>query len=281
MARFYDVRLRYDGFAMAFTVSDFQDLLALLKQNPEWLAELRELIVADDFRRIEAALERNAEEFQRTRLELLEELRKTRQAFDQRMQAFDERMQAFDQRLEAFDQRMQAFDERLTAIESMIARLVESQLRSEDRLTRLEDHSGRFMGFMVEERLRRNAPGYFGRHLSRAKVVLATDLPLVRAADDRGELADHEWKQLSALDIVVRGFAKNGDDSRHEVVLAIEASSVIDGDDVDRAFRRAEILKRTGYDARAWVGGASVTTEAEDLARRNGVQLLVSEALAQ
>ena len=111
--------------------------------------------------------------------------------------------------------------------------------------------------------------------------MLATDLPLVRAADDRGELADHEGKQISAVDIVVRGFAKNGDDSRHEVVLAIEASSVIDGDDVDRAFRRAEILKRTGYDARAWVGGASVTTEAEDLARRNGVQLLVSEALAQ
>ena len=95
------------------------------------------------------------------------------------------------------------------------------------------------------------------------------------------ELAAHEWNQLSGLDILVRGFAKNGDDSRHEVVLAIEASTVIDGDDVDRAFRRAEILKRTGYDARAWVGGASVTTEAEDLARRNGVQLLVSEALAQ
>lgn len=234
---------------MAFTVSDFQDLLALLKQNPDWLAELRQLIIADDFQKIETALDRITEELRRTRIE--------------------------------FEERTAASAARQESVDATLAKLAESQLRAESRLARLDDHSGKFMGFMVEERLRRNAPGYFGRQLNRAKVVLATDLPLVRAADGRGELADHEWRQLSALDIVVRGFAKNGDDSRHEVVLAIEASSLIHGDEVDRANRRAEILRRVGYDARAWVGGAMATQEAIDLAERTGVQTLISEALAQ
>lgn len=156
---------------MAFTVSDFQDLLAVLRQNPEWLAQLRELIVADDFRKIEAALDR-----------MREELHATRVAFDERMRAFDERLAAFDERLAAFDGRLAALDDRLST-------LAEAQTRTEQHLARLDDKTGKLTGFMVEERLRRNAPGYFGRRLNRAKVVLPSELALLREADRQARSA--------------------------------------------------------------------------------------------
>ena len=225
---------------MAFTVSDFQDLLALLRQNPEWLAQLRELIVADDFRKIEAALDRMREELHATRVE---------------------------------------FDERLEAMDSRLAVLAEAQTRTEAHLAHLDDKTGRLTGFMVEERLRRNAPGYFGRRLSRAKVVLPSDLPLLREADREGRLSEDDWVQVNELDIVVRGFEPNGASRGHEVLFAVEASAMIDRHDVERARARADILARAGYDARPVVGGALILENARDLAERLDVAVFVSPNL--
>lgn len=225
---------------MAFTVADFQDLLALLRQNPEWLAQLREMIVADDFRKIEDALDRMREELHATRVD--------------------------------FDQRMQAFDERLVA-------LAEAQTRTEDHLARLEDKTGKLTGFMVEERLRRHAPGYFGRRLDRVKVVLPSELALLREADRQGKVTDDDWLQVNQLDIVVRGFEPNGDGRRHEVLYAIEASSMVDRHDVERASARAEILSRAGYDVRPVVGGVVILENARELAERLKVTVFVNPNL--
>lgn len=34
---------------MAFTVNDYQDLVRLVEEHPDWQAELRRLLLADDF----------------------------------------------------------------------------------------------------------------------------------------------------------------------------------------------------------------------------------------
>ena len=239
---------------MAFTVADFQDLLALLRQNPEWLAQLREMIVADDFRKIEDALDRMREELHATRVE-------------------------FDQRMRAFDERLAAFDERLVSLDGRLATLAEAQTRSEAHIARLDDKTGRLTGFMVEERLRRNAPGYFGRRLDRVKVVLPSELALLREADRQGKVTDDDWLQVNQLDIVVRGFEPNGDGRRHEVLYAIEASSMVDRHDVEQASARAEILSRAGYDVRPVVGGVVILENARELAERLEVTVCVNPNL--
>ncbi len=253
---------------MAFTVSDFQDLLAVLRQNPEWLAQLRELIVADDFRKIEAALDR-----------MREELHATRVAFDERMRAFDERPAAFDERLAAFDERLAAFDGRLASLDDRLSTLAEAQTRTEQHLARLDDKTGKLTGFMVEERLRRNAPGYFGRRLNRAKVVLPSELALLREADRQGKISDDDWLQVNQLDIVVRGFEPNGADRGDEVVYAVEASAMVDRHDVERASACAEILARAGYDARPVVGGVTILENARELAERMKVAVVLNPNL--
>lgn len=47
---------------MAFTVSDFQDLLRLLREKPEWQAELREVLIGHDLAAIHEQLRLEAEE---------------------------------------------------------------------------------------------------------------------------------------------------------------------------------------------------------------------------
>jgi hypothetical protein len=80
---------------MAFTVSDFEDLLALLAAHPEWRARLRPVVLGPDFEevpsrldRIEAILERVALRQEQTEREIA--LLAAR--FDGRMNRLDGRM---------------------------------------------------------------------------------------------------------------------------------------------------------------------------------------------
>lgn len=49
-----------------FTIQDFQDLLRLLDEHPEWQAELRRRVLADDLLEVPALLRRMADAQART-----------------------------------------------------------------------------------------------------------------------------------------------------------------------------------------------------------------------
>lgn len=51
---------------MAFTVEDVQDLIRLLAERPEWRAQLRPLILGDEFDRLPRIVEELAEAQRRT-----------------------------------------------------------------------------------------------------------------------------------------------------------------------------------------------------------------------
>jgi phage shock protein A len=84
---------------MPFTVDDFQDLIRLLAQRPEWRAELRRHVLSD---------------------ELLELPAIVRQLADQLVEA------------------QARTDQRLERVESVLERLAEAQGRTETRVGRLE-----------------------------------------------------------------------------------------------------------------------------------------------
>lgn len=46
--------------SMAFTVSDFQDLMRLLREHPEWKAELRQQILDEEFLRLPEYVRQNS-----------------------------------------------------------------------------------------------------------------------------------------------------------------------------------------------------------------------------
>ena len=87
------------------------------------------------------------------------------------------------------------------------------------------------------------------------------------------------------IDLVVKGKLKQQPDAE-EVYLAVEISVVIDEHDVERARRRAKLLRNAGFRVIPVVAGENMAEDAEEISRahgvaivRNGGKLLWDEAL--
>ncbi len=81
----------------------------------------------------------------------------------------------------------------------------------------------------------------------------------------QGEFVDVLW-----LDVLIKGRPR-GRAQATEVFLALEVSVVVAGTNVQRAGRRAALLRKAGYATVLVVAGERVTSDAEDEAQTQGV----------
>ena len=86
-------------------------------------------------------------------------------------------------------------------------------------------------------------------------------------------LTEDEVVELTRVDVIVRGRPR-AHPADAEVWLAVEVSATVDRYDVERAQRRAAILRRAGYHAMPVVAGETVTRGGEESARAGNVVLL-------
>jgi chemotaxis protein histidine kinase CheA len=142
---------------MVFAVNDYNDLIRLLKEHPEWQVELRHLLLSEDFlalpeivrslataqQRTEQRLEELAEAQQRTE-QRLEELAEAQQRTEQRLEELAEAQQRTEQRLEELAEAQQRTEQRLEELaaaqqrtEQRLEELAEAQQRTEQRLEEL------------------------------------------------------------------------------------------------------------------------------------------------
>jgi len=228
---------------MAFTVTDVRDLIRLLAEHPEWRAELRPLILGDEFDRLPAIVAELAEAQRRTEAvvsELAEAQRRT---------------------------------------EAMVSELAEAQRRTEIRLLELgnkidglSDRMDQDTGSTYEVLFDRKAPSLFGEWLRRPRVVSLSDLDRVDDAETAGQLSEHDRTALHALDMIVSGRDRDAP-GQPETLLAVEVSRTLDIDDLDWAEERAKILGSIGYRARAAVGGRFASERIRELATERDIIL--------
>ena len=81
--------------------------------------------------------------------------------------------------------------------------------------------------------------------------------------------------QIASLDYLFRGRANDARAEDPELFLAVEISVKVDVRDVQRAFDRANILRRCGLRADAVVGGQTITLEAKERCDALGVAFVV------
>jgi Holliday junction resolvase-like predicted endonuclease/chaperonin cofactor prefoldin len=115
---------------MAFTVSDFSDLVRLLAEHPEWQAELRRLILTEDLLKLPAIVQDLAEAQRRTE----EQVGKLASAVGH----LEERVTRLEVAVAELAEAQRRSEERLSRLEAAVAELAEAQRRSEERLSRLE-----------------------------------------------------------------------------------------------------------------------------------------------
>ena len=229
---------------MPFTVEDFQDLVQLLDERPEWRSELRRLVLSDEY------------------LALPEQLAEFRRDMEQRFIEVEKQIADLRRDTEAHFHRVN---------------VQIGQLQVETKA--LRNDVGQLKGENLERRYRERAHAYFGRLLRKCRVLGSQELSdLLEEAADRGVLSQSDRDDVLWADVVVRGRWRA--DGRQVMVLA-EVSWVVDRNDVRRAVDRAALLARLGTPVVPVVAGDSVTERAADMARSRNVWQMLDGRLVE
>jgi len=244
---------------MAFTVADYSDLIKLLREHPEWREELRREILDDEFLKLPEYVKQNSVDIQALQVVVA-------------------------QNSADIDRNTSAIERNTLAIDRLVAEMHEFRVAAEarfdaiDRVLRLlRVRSDRAEGDRLELKFRFRAPGYFGRRIRRVRVVSPEDLALFADADEQGTLSDADALAVRKLDLLVTGREGRGPGAR-DIMLAVEVSAAIDGDDVLRAADRAGVLRSIGYpNVLPMVVGYSISPMTEMLARDRGVEWILDE----
>ena len=168
----------------------------------------------------------------------------------------------------------EASDANFARIDSVLERLADAQARTEQSLQELTAvvrglviRTDRHEGDLLELRLQRRLPSYLGLYIRRAKVLQPADLlDEVEAKLDRPEVEDY----LRA-DVLAQGLV---DDKPTHVIG--EVSYTADADDVERAARRAALLRKADLPAVGLVACESVHPQTIAYAREQGVRVWAS-----
>lgn len=233
---------------MAFTVKDMPDLTRILLDHPEWLAEVRRLVLTDELLNLPS---------------LVRELAAIQQRGDQRMES------AIAELISTQQQTAQQIAELTTAQQRTEQRMEEfatALQRTDQNTNRLDRTLQTVRGTALEQKYTLHAAGYFGKWLRRIKVIHPHGVmpEFEELLDSR--LSDEEVDDILLLDVILKGNLKRPE-TRPEIYLAMEVSGTIEAYDIQRAQARSALLRKAGLPTIPVVAGERLDEEADDLAR--------------
>jgi hypothetical protein len=226
---------------MPFELRDFQDLVRLLREHPDWREELRALLLTQ---------------------ELL-----TLPGFVRELAAGQERLTETVAQLTV---RLDQLTARMDQLTETVAQLAEEQRRLTGGQQRFEVQMAEMRGWFLEERYRIHALAYFGRLLR-----LVHPVHMGRLADAlRERLAEGELAEVLLADLILTGRLPTPA-GPSAIWVVVEVSTTVDRRDVERAQRRAALLCQARYPAVSVAGGTEATAGARQAASETGVALLL------
>ena len=179
-----------------------------------------------------------------------------------------DRVEAVLERLAEAQGRTEA---RLDRLEQVVTKLAEAQARTEQSLRELSEivkglaaRSDRHEGTLLELRFRDRLPSDLGLYLRRARVLQPAEL--LDALEPRLERADVE--DFLRADVLAQGLV----DGAPTYVIG-EVSYTADAGDVERAARRAALLRKADLPAVGLVACEAVHPQTIASAREQGVRI--------
>jgi len=228
-----------------YKIKTFEDIIRALRDHPEWLEELRRIILTEELLRLPQRFERF----------LQEEFRPLREKVD-----------TMERDVTTLKEDVKVLKEDVKVLKEDVAKLKED-------VKRLKDDVAALKGSDFEREVRERAPSYFGRLIRRCRVVLPERLAdVLEEAVDKGVISDEEMEDALNVDLVVEGILKS---NKEGVVLVCEVSSTADVTDVEKANKRAGIIgKAFNKKSIPIVVGKEVTKGAKEKSEPLGVILI-------
>jgi TolA-binding protein len=247
---------------MPFELHDFQDLVRSLREHPDWREELRALLLTQEVLTLPA---------------VVRELTVTVAQLAEGQQRLTDRLEQLTARVDQLTDRLEQLTARVDQLTVTVTQLTEGQQRLTDRLEqltegqrRLEVHMGEVRGWTLEQRYRTHAPAYFGRLLRQVQPVDVGRLAEVL----RERLEERDLAEVLLADLILSGRLPTPP-GPPELWVVLEVSATVDRGDVERAQRRAALLRQAHYPAVAVAGGGEATAGARQVAGDVGVALLL------
>jgi hypothetical protein len=228
---------------MPFTVADFHDLVRLLEEHPDWRTELRRVLLSQDLL-----------DLPRTVQELAIAQRRTEEALSHLIQRMEQGFaDAAEDRQRIRDRMEQGF----------------AAVATEQRSMRRD--IGQLKGMGQEQFYRDRAAAIFGRLLAQGYDATQQVADALQEARRTGVIADRDYQDVLAADLLWGGQLR---DSRQPIVLVLEASWAVVSADVERAARRASVLRQAGLRAIPAAAGQQWSPTAKSRARQAGVVIV-------
>ncbi len=280
---------------MPFAVNDYNDLITLIRENPQWQSQLRQVLLSDDFLALPEIVRAIAASQKRTD-QRFEELAAAQQRTEIRFEELAAAQQRTEIRLEELIVQVQnltvnqqRLEQRIEELIVQVQNLTVNQQRLEQRLDTVEqrldkldishrkliDTVGNMKGKMLELIYSERAGSYLGRILRKAKVV-----PINKLEDILDiHLTNEEFEDVFLLDLLVKGIPRHHP-NLSEIYLALEISSVIDENDVIRALRRGNLLRKCSYTTIPVVAGEEITPDAKLAAQKDSIVILENGSIS-
>lgn len=225
-------------------IQTMEELIKILEEHPEWREQLLQVLLTDKFLQLPARVDRLEEAV----IQLTEQV-----------QELTKQVQALIEGQKQLQLQMQALTEQVM---NLTARVNEMAGVQKGMLNDL----GYLKGRDREHFYRENASAIFGRYLQRVRVM--NKGKLLERMNAAKALTDDEWHEIVDLDLAVEAVTRQ---TARQLILAMEISWVIDGGDVERAVRRAALMRECGLPAIPVVAGKGLLPGAKDSAKDHRV----------
>ncbi|MDI1472884.1 MAG: hypothetical protein QMD43_07630 [Thermodesulfovibrio sp.] len=237
-----------------YPIVTFADILRALKSHPEWLEELRKIILTTE----------------------LLELPKKFDELLKRVEKIESDVEILKQDVAILKQDVAILKQDVAVLKQDVAILKQDVEILKKDVAYLKGEFGRFKGKDFERTIREKYYAYFGKLLRKTKLIQFEEiLPILDDAEEKGLITEEQRDSLLRLDIIVKGQIKS---TQKPVVLAVEVSYSLYKDDIERAIERAEILAQLlKEEVIPTVVSAETQEDAEKLADEKGVLLIKTD----
>jgi predicted nuclease with TOPRIM domain len=212
--------------------------LKALKEDPEFAAEARALLLSEDLLNLPPKFDR---------------LEKKVDRIEERVDRIEKRVDKIEQRVDRIEERLDGIEERVSRIEEDVSKLKDDVGKLTNRVDRLEKDVAYLKGSDRERWYRDRAHAIFGRVILKGRPFEEKAAEILWEACKKGQISKEERDEVLSADLLW-----SGEREGEFVVLVVEVSFTISQDDVERAKKRAEILRKLGILAIPVVGGVEI-----------------------
>jgi hypothetical protein len=271
---------------MPFTVADFHDLVRLLEEHPDWRTELRRVLFSQDLLDLprivqelavaqghtEEAIARLTDRIEQGFTQAATERRELRQDLSRLEDRVDRGfVEAAEDRQRIRTEMAQGFAEATEDRQRICTEMAQSFADAAADRRDMRHDIGQLKGLGQEQFYRDRAAAIFGHLLRQGYDATNQVADHLEDARRTGVISDRDYQEALAADLLWAGQTR---DSRQPIVLALEAFWTAGHTDVERAARRAAILRQAGLRAVPIAAGQEWPPNLQEDARQAGVAIV-------